>query len=92
MGRRNVKSGGRWKVGKGAGELHGKVGNFGKVEANEVRCEWVCWRRETCWQSNFLEKNPAKPVYEGMIEIHSRGGVGSRGKEMMGKAGVNLGR
>ena len=38
MGRRNVKSGGRWKVGRG--EI-GRVGNFGRGEANEVRCEWV---------------------------------------------------
>ena len=48
-----------------------------------------CWGREKCWQSNFFGKKTAKLVYEGMIEIHSRGGVGSRGKEMMGKGEVD---
>ena len=41
VGRRNVKSGSRkmesWKGGGGIG----RVGNFGRGEANEVRCEWV---------------------------------------------------
>ena len=37
----------------------------------------------------FFGKKTAKLVYEGMIEIHSRGGVGSRGKEMMGKGEVD---
>ena len=38
----------------------------------------------------FFGKKRAKLVYEGMIEIHSRGGVGSRArKEMMGKGEVD---
>ena len=34
------------------------------------------------------KKQTTKLVYEGIIEIHSRGGVGSREKEMMGKGEV----